>query len=220
MLFFGQKYQGKREGLAMEGVVHVPSPNFDSRPDGAGVSLIVIHAISLPPDRFGGAGVEQLFTNRLDPLEHPYYAGIQHLRVSAHYFIRRTGELIRFVAPELRAWHAGISNWRGRERCNDFSIGIELEGCDSLPFEAAQYAVLATLLASLCERFPIEGVTGHSDIAPGRKTDPGPYFSWARLRRQLIAAGCADVADRIEPIVNSSDEKLMRWPFPLGERPA
>jgi len=205
----------------MDGATQIFSPNFDSRPDGAGVSLVVIHAISLPPDRFGGAGVEQLFTNRLDPLEHPYYAGIHHLRVSAHYFIRRTGELIRFVAPESRAWHAGMSNWRGRERCNDFSIGIELEGCDSLPFEPAQYAVLATLLAELCERFPIEGVTGHSDIAPGRKTDPGPYFSWGRLRRLLIDQGRTDVVARIEPEGGPEvdDTVLQRWPFPLAERP-
>ena len=205
----------------MDGAAQIFSPNFDSRPDGAGVSLVVIHAISLPPDRFGGAGVEQLFTNRLDPLEHPYYAGIHHLRVSAHYFIRRTGELIRFVAPESRAWHAGMSSWRGRERCNDFSIGIELEGCDSLPFEAAQYAVLATLLASLCERFPIEGVTGHSDIAPGRKTDPGPYFSWGRLRRLLIDEGLTDVVARIEPEGGPEvdDTVLLQWPFPLSGRP-
>ncbi len=204
----------------MDDAIHIFSPNFDSRPDGAGVSLVVIHAISLPPDRFSGPGVEQLFTNCLDPAAHPYFAGISHLRVSAHYFIRRSGQLMRFVDPEMRAWHAGVSSWRGRERCNDFSIGIELEGCDTLPFERVQYKTLAGLLVELCGRFPVEGIVGHSDIAPGRKTDPGPYFSWARLRRQLIAAGCADVADRIEPIVNSSDEKLMRWPFPLGERPA
>ncbi len=205
----------------MDGAVQILSPNFDSRPDGAGVSLVVIHAISLPPDRFGGAGVEQLFTNRLDPLEHPYYADIHHLRVSAHYFIRRTGELICFVAPEMRAWHAGVSAWRGRERCNDFSIGIELEGCDSLPFEPAQYVVLAELLAGLCERFPIEGVTGHSDVAPGRKTDPGPYFSWGRLRRLLIARGRTDVVARIEPegAANADDAALMSWPFPLAARP-
>lgn len=199
----------------------IDSPNYDLRPNAVLPSLVVIHAISLPPDRFGGAGVEQLFTNCLDPLEHSYFADIHHLRVSAHYFIRRTGELIRFVAPELRAWHAGLSNWRGRERCNDFSIGIELEGCDSLPFEPVQYEVLAELLAKLCEQFPIEGVTGHSNIAPGRKTDPGPYFSWGRLRRLLIAEGRTDVAARIEPegVPEADDAALMRWPFPLAVRP-
>lgn len=206
----------------MDGAAQVLSPNFDARPDGADVSLIVIHAISLPPERFGGAGVEQLFTNHLDPLEHPYYADIHHLRVSAHYFIRRTGGLICFVAPEMRAWHAGVSSWRGRERCNDFSLGIELEGCDSLPFEPAQYDALAGLLDNLCRRFPVQGITGHSDIAPGRKTDPGPYFSWGRLRRLLAEKGCADVLARIEPegAAEADDAALMRWPFPLAVRPA
>lgn len=199
----------------------IASPNHDARAPGEAVSLVVIHAISLPPDRFGGSGVEQLFTNRLDPAEHPYYAGIHHLRVSAHYFIRRTGELIEFVPPEVRAWHAGMSSWRGRERCNDFSIGIELEGCDTLPFEPAQYTVLAGLLADLCGRFPVEGVTGHSDIAPGRKTDPGPWFSWGRLRRELAAVGRPDLVARIEPdgAIEADDEASMRWPFPVAARP-
>jgi N-acetyl-anhydromuramoyl-L-alanine amidase len=146
------------------------------------VSLVVVHAISLPPDCFGGPGVEQLFTNRLDPAEHPYYAAIEHLRVSAHFFIRRDGELVQFVSIEDRAWHAGVSQWRGRERCNDFSVGIELEGCDSLPFEAVQYERLAELLNCLDKVLPGHDVAGHSDIAPGRKTDPGPCFDWARLR--------------------------------------
>lgn len=199
----------------------IASPNHDTRAPGEAVSLVVIHAISLPPDRFGGSGVEELFTNRLDPAADPYYAGIHHLRVSAHYFIRRTGELIEFVPPELRAWHAGVSSWRGRERCNDFSIGIELEGCDTLPFEPAQYTVLAGLLADLCGRFPVEGVTGHSDIAPGRKTDPGPWFSWGRLRRELAAVGRPDLVARIEPdgAIEADDEASMRWPFPVAARP-
>ncbi len=197
------------------------SPNHDARPPGTAVSLVVIHAISLPPDRFGGDGVAQLFTNRLDPLAHPYYAGIHHLRVSAHYFIRRDGELVEFVPPALRAWHAGVSSWRGRERCNDFSIGIELEGCDTLPFEPAQYAALATLLVELGGRFPIEGIAGHSDVAPGRKTDPGPYFSWSRLRRELMVLGRADVAAWIEPdgAPEADDAARHRWPFPLSARP-
>lgn len=199
----------------------VPVANCDERPGGELPSLVVVHAISLPPDRFGGAGVEQLFTNRLDPAGHPFYATIHHLRVSAHYFIRRDGELICFVPPEKRAWHAGVSSWRGRERCNDFSVGIELEGCDSLPFEGVQYAVLAGLLVELCARFPVEGVVGHSDIAPGRKTDPGPYFSWGRLRQHLRDLGAARIAVLVEPGEGdgSADPAYMRWPFPLQGRP-
>lgn len=198
-----------------------PVTNCDERPAGELPSLAVVHAISLPPDRFGGPGVEQLFTNRLDPSGHPYYAAIHHLRVSAHYFIRRGGELVCFVPPEKRAWHAGVSSWRGRERCNDFSIGIELEGCDSLPFERVQYATLARLLIELCGRFPLAGVTGHSDIAPGRKTDPGPYFSWGCLRRILIEAGRGEVALLIEPEREreGDDSDRMCWPFPLVGRP-
>ena len=154
------------------------SPNHDERPAGEPVRLIVIHAISLPPDHFGGPGVEQLFTNTLDPQAHPYYATIQHLRVSAHYFIRRDGELLCFVDPARRAWHAGVSCWNGRERCNDFSIGIELAGSDDTPFAAAQYATLWPLLRALRQRYPVTAIAGHSDIAPGRKTDPGPCFDW------------------------------------------
>ena len=160
-------------------------PNHDDRPPGEPIRLIVIHAISLPPDDFGGPGVEQLFTNALDPEAHPYYATIGHLRVSAHYFIRRDGETICFVDPDRRAWHAGASCWNGRERCNDFSIGIELEGCDTRPFEPVQYERLAALVAELKRRYPIEAVVGHSDIAPGRKTDPGPFFDWNRLNALL-----------------------------------
>lgn len=163
----------------------VDSPNFDARPVGERTSLVVVHAISLPPDEFGGPGVEQLFTNTLDPAAHPYYATIHHLRVSAHFFIRRDGELIQFVSTEDRAWHAGVSQWRGRERCNDFSIGIELEGCDTRPFEPVQYECLAALVKVLQTRYPIEDIVGHSDIAPGRKTDPGPCFDWERFRKLL-----------------------------------
>jgi AmpD protein len=161
------------------------SPNFDARPAGGAASLVVVHAISLPPDEFGGEGVEQLFTNTLDPSAHAYYATIDQLRVSAHFFIRRDGELVQFVSTEDRAWHAGVSCWRGRERCNDFSIGIELEGCDTEPFEDVQYERLAALIAALRARYPIDEVVGHSDIAPGRKTDPGPFFDWGRLRTLL-----------------------------------
>jgi AmpD protein len=166
----------------LRGVKRIASPNFDARPEGTRVSLIVIHAISLPPDQFGGPGVIELFTNRLDPAAHPYYADIHHLRVSSHFFIRRDGELIQFVATAARAWHAGVSQWRGRERCNDFSIGIELEGCDSLPFDERQYLALTDLLRRLRRHYPGCDLAGHAEIAPGRKTDPGPFFDWSRFR--------------------------------------
>ncbi|THF57687.1 1,6-anhydro-N-acetylmuramyl-L-alanine amidase AmpD [Pseudothauera rhizosphaerae] len=173
----------------LAGVRRVPSPNFDARPPGTAVELVVVHAISLPPDCFGGPGIEQLFTNCLDPAAHPYYAAIHALRVSAHFLIRRDGEVTQFVSVDERAWHAGASCWQGRERCNDFSVGIELEGCDSLPFEAVQYRRLADLIASLKAAYPIREVTGHEHIAPGRKTDPGPCFDWERL--QALLAGRA-----------------------------
>lgn len=163
-------------------VSRTPSPNFDARPPGAAVELIVIHAISLPPDEFGGPGVIELFTNCLDPAVHPYFRSICGLKVSAHFLIRRDGELIQFVPCSMRAWHAGESAWRERTRCNDFSVGIELEGCDSMPFEDAQYRSLQSLLAELRRRHAIDAVVGHSDIAPGRKTDPGPHFDWRRIR--------------------------------------
>ena len=159
----------------VSGITYIPSPNCDDRPEGTVVSLIVIHAISLPPGEFGGEGVVQLFTSRLDPDEHPYYAGIYTLRVSAHFLIRRDGAVIQFVPCEMRAWHAGVSTWQGRECCNDFSIGIELEGCDECPF-------LANLLALIKHRYPHIDVAGHSEIAAGRKTDPGPCFDWSRVR--------------------------------------
>jgi AmpD protein len=165
----------------LPGFVRIESPNFDPRPAQTPINLLVVHNISLPPDQFGGEGVVQLFTNRLDPHEHPYYAQIEGLRVSAHFFIRRDGQLIQFVSCLQRAWHAGASQWQGRDRCNDFSIGIELEGSDNVPFEDAQYAVLADLLTTLRRQYPIQEVVGHSDIAPGRKTDPGPCFDWTRL---------------------------------------
>lgn len=160
---------------------YVASPNCDARAAGESVSLIVVHAISLPPESFGGDGIEALFTNRLDPSAHPYYAGISHLRVSAHFVIRRDGRYLQFVDADLRAWHAGVSSWGGRARCNDFSVGIELEGSDAQPFADAQYPALAALIAALAQRYPITDLAGHSDIAPGRKTDPGPCFDWDRL---------------------------------------
>lgn len=161
----------------------IASPNCDERAPDTDIELVVVHNISLPPGEFGGDGVIELFTNRLDPEAHPYYREIHRLKVSAHFFIRRDGELIQFVPCGKRAWHAGVSQWRGRERCNDFSIGIELEGDDNTPFEDAQYATLNALLATLKQVYPIAGVAGHSDIAPGRKTDPGPCFDWGRVSR-------------------------------------
>lgn len=160
----------------------VPSPNMDERPPGVAVDLVVVHAISLPPGEFGGEGVERLFTNNLDPDAHPYYQAIAGLRVSAHFLVRRDGALVQFVSCGKRAWHAGVSSWRGRERCNDFSIGIEMEGCDERPFEEAQYLRLLALLKALRIRYPIADVVGHSEVAPGRKTDPGPHFDWHRIR--------------------------------------
>ncbi len=159
----------------------IDSPNCDERPSGESISLIVVHAISLPPLQFGSDDVIRFFTNSLDPAGHPYFSQIATLRVSAHFFIRRDGELIQFVSCDQRAWHAGVSCWQGRERCNDFSLGIELEGCDEQPFEDAQYAQLIALVEALCARYPVSALVGHSDIAPGRKSDPGPFFLWNRL---------------------------------------
>ncbi len=172
--------EGDSDGW-LPGARHVPSPNFDERPGNEPIRLIVIHAISLPPGEFGGPEIIRLFTNCLDPEAHPYFREIRDIRVSAHFLVRRDGELIQFVSCSGRAWHAGISNWMGRENCNNFSLGIELEGCDELPFEDAQYLALNRLLADLRRRFSIDAVVGHSDIAPGRKTDPGPCFDWCRL---------------------------------------
>ncbi|NCW89020.1 MAG: 1,6-anhydro-N-acetylmuramyl-L-alanine amidase AmpD [Rhodocyclales bacterium] len=159
----------------------VPSPNFDQRPDGVEIDLIVIHSISLPPGQYGGLGIEQLFTNQLDPAAHPYYAQIAGLKVSSHFLIKRDGALVQFVPVAQRAWHAGVSNWQGRERCNDFSIGIELEGDDDTPFETAQYLTLQALLKSLVDLWPIKAITSHAHIAPVRKTDPGPCFDWSQV---------------------------------------
>jgi AmpD protein len=160
----------------------ISSPNLDVRPSPDDISLIVIHNISLPPNQYGGNGVIELFTNQLNPDEHPYYAEIAHLKVSSHFFIRRDGELIQFASCNDRAWHAGASHWQGRERCNDFSIGVELEGSDFEAFEPIQYETLNTLIASIKARYPIQAITGHSDIAPGRKTDPGAYFDWSHIK--------------------------------------
>jgi AmpD protein len=161
------------------------SPNQDDRPDEKDISLIVIHNISLPPNQFGGNGVEQLFTNCLDPGEHPYYKKICDLRVSSHLFIRRDGELVQFVPIHKRAWHAGESVFEGRNQCNDYAIGIELEGADDIPYEDKQYRQLARVIELLRQCYPAivdRNIVGHCDIAPGRKTDPGPAFDWHKLR--------------------------------------
>lgn len=178
----------------LEGADWRPSPNFGPRPAGADVSLVVIHNISLPPDEFGGDWVEDFFLNRLDAAAHPYFATIADVQVSAHFYIRRNGRVVQFVGGDQRAWHAGTSCWQGRENCNDYSLGIELEGCDSQPFAPAQYTALWALLESLRLRYPITAIAGHSDIAPGRKSDPGPHFDWAAVRNRhpdltLPAAG-------------------------------
>jgi N-acetyl-anhydromuramoyl-L-alanine amidase len=159
----------------------VNSPNQDERPAGVQISLVVVHSISLPPGEYGGAHIERLFTNRLDPAAHPYFREVHSLRVSSHFLIRRDGEQVQFVPVERRAWHAGASSWRGRGACNDFSLGIELEGSDDSPFEEPQYAALALLLMDLRTKLPLRDIAAHSDIAPGRKTDPGPQFDWPRL---------------------------------------
>lgn len=164
------------------GVERQPSPNHDCRPDGAQVRLLVIHAISLPPGKFGGDFITDFFLNRLAPEADPYFATIAAIRVSAHFLVRRDGALIQFVSCHDRAWHAGVSCWNGEERCNDFSIGIELEGCDEEGFDERQYDSLRSLVRLMRRAFPIDDVVGHSDIAPGRKTDPGPCFDWNRLQ--------------------------------------
>lgn len=168
------------------------SPNHDERPEGVVVDLIVVHGISLPPGEFGGPWIDALFTNALDPAAHPYFQAIAGLRVSAHLLIRRNGGLAQYVPFHRRAWHAGASSFAGRSRCNDFSIGIELEGADQVPYEDRQYQRLAMVIQALRAAYPTLArgwLAGHADIAPGRKTDPGPAFDWVRLRRLLGDAG-------------------------------
>ncbi|TAN82742.1 MAG: 1,6-anhydro-N-acetylmuramyl-L-alanine amidase AmpD [Gallionella sp.] len=171
----------------LSGGAYLPSPNCDERPDGA-IELLVIHNISLPPGEFGGDGVQRFFTNTLDVGAHPYYRTIAGSKVSAHFFVRRDGRIVQFVPCLKRAWHAGESCWQGKSRCNDFSLGIELEGSDSVPFTDAQYAALNRLTKALREAYPIRGIAGHSDIAPLRKTDPGICFDWARYLAGLCGA--------------------------------
>ena len=162
------------------GIRKIASPNCDARPRGTAIELLVIHNISLPPGEFGGAAIAQLFSNTLDMKSHPYYAQLAGLKVSAHFFIRRNGEIIQFVPCGKRAWHAGASSWQGRSGCNDFSIGVELEGSDHVSFDERQYTALIRLTRLLQRAYPIRAIAGHSDIAPDRKTDPGPCFDWSR----------------------------------------
>lgn len=172
----------------MQGVDYKASPNCDDRPSGAEVDLLVIHGISLPPGQFGGPYIDDLFLNRLDPTAHPYFESIHKLTVSAHFLIRRNGEITQFVPLHKRAWHAGVSEFCGRQRCNDFSIGIELEGTDDTPYENIQYVRLVELTRALQRAYPRisdANIVGHCDIAPGRKTDPGVAFDWAKYRYQL-----------------------------------
>ena len=172
---------------ALSGATQIPSPNFNQRPDDAAIQLVVIHNISLPPSQFGGGYIQQFFQNKLDWSEHPYFQTIEGMQVSAHLLILRTGEVIQFVNFKDRAWHAGRSSYLGKKECNDYSIGIELEGSDDLPFEEIQYEKLAEVVATLQLAYPKiqQHLAGHSDIAPGRKTDPGRFFDWIKFRTRL-----------------------------------
>jgi AmpD protein len=179
-----------KSGL-MRGARQIDSPNHDSRPTGVEVDLIVVHGISLPPGDFGGPWIDSLFTNALPAEAHPYFSEVGSLRVSSHLVVARNGAVTQYVAFTERAWHAGKSVYRGREACNDFSMGVELEGTDTLPYEDAQYDAFAAVVAALCDAYPRlspHRMVGHSDIAPGRKTDPGPAFDWPRARRLIAAA--------------------------------
>jgi N-acetyl-anhydromuramoyl-L-alanine amidase len=167
------------------GATFRPSPHCDARPAGAKIELLVIHNIALPPGEYGGPWIDDLFLARLDPKAHPAFEEIAALEVSSHFLIRRDGSLIQYVPCEMRAWHAGVSSWQGRARCNDFSIGVELEGSDDVPFAEPQYETLAKLTRALFSRYGRLEIAGHSDIAPGRKTDPGPWFEWDRYRASV-----------------------------------
>lgn len=167
----------------------VRSPNFGPRPAGSAVTLAIVHSISLPPGVYGGDAVQRLFTNRLDHGAHPYFAQLEGLRVSAHFFVRRDGQVLQFVSCNQRAWHAGASSWNGRDNCNDWSVGIELEGLEGEPFAPRQYRNLIRLLRAVASRYPIAEVVGHEHVAPGRKADPGARFEWRRLVRALVGHG-------------------------------
>ncbi len=179
----------------LKNAIQSPSPNHDQRPPDTEIQLLVIHNISLPPDQFGGPWIKDLFLNQLDPKQHPFFQDIAHIMVSAHLLIRRDGELIQFVPLERRAWHAGVSCFQGQTCCNDFSIGIELEGSDNTKFTDIQYATLVEATHSIQSLYPAinkEHIVGHSDIAPGRKTDPGSHFYWSKYRRLLDVKATAE----------------------------
>lgn len=176
------------EGWCVE-AIRLESPNQNERPEHLAIDLLVIHNITLPPGEFGGPYIGDLFLNRLDCDKHPFFDQLRSLKVSSHFFIRRDGTLIQFVSADKRAWHAGISSYRGRSGCNDFSIGVEIEGTDFVPFEQQQYDTLVSLTAALCRRYPLEAVTGHQHIAPERKTDPGPFFDWKKYQQLLEKEG-------------------------------
>jgi N-acetyl-anhydromuramoyl-L-alanine amidase len=185
----------------LRGARLIASPNHDSRPAGVEADLIVVHGISLPPGEFGGPWIDRLFTNSLPREMHPYFAEVEALRVSSHLVVARDGAVTQYVAFNERAWHAGKSSYQGREACNDFSVGVELEGTDTLPYEPAQYGALAQIVAALCAAYPrlsADRLVGHSDIAPGRKTDPGPAFEWPRARR-LVAAAVSAYGKPLDP---------------------
>ena len=173
------------------------SPNFGSRPEGVPIDLALIHSISLPPGEYGGDAIERLFTNRLDWDEHPYFSQIRGLTVSAHFVVRRDGELVQFVSCDDRAWHAGASTWRGRNECNDFAVGIELEGLEGSVFAPQQYEALAWLMKKLALQYPLTAVAGHEHVAPGRKFDPGSGFDWSHLM-SLLEWPCKHFPDEIE----------------------
>jgi len=184
------------EGGWCDHALRTPSPNCDARPDGMEISLLVVHNISLPAGNYGSTHVSDLFCNQLDYNADPGFEELRGLRVSSHFFIRRDGQLVQFVPTIARAWHAGLSSFAGRDKCNDFSIGIEMEGCDTDGYTDAQYDALCQLTVALQERHPLTDVAGHQHIAPGRKTDPGPHFDWMRYRAMLISAWPRSLAHR------------------------
>jgi AmpD protein len=172
----------------LEGARRVESPNCDDRPADTEISLLIVHSISLPPGEYGGDAIERFFTNRLDPRAHPYFEEIAGMRVSAHFLVQRDGKVVQFVPVLKRAWHAGVSSWRGRGACNDFSVGVELEGTDDSAFDEAQYRSLEQLVGRLRRALPLRDIAAHSDVAPGRKSDPGAGFAWARFLARLSQA--------------------------------
>lgn len=195
----------------LQNIKQVISPFYNERPTETPISLLVIHNISLPPNQYGGPYVEQLFTGQLNPKDDPYFASIYQLQVSSHLFIRRDGEIIQFVPFDKRAWHAGQSNFKGQENCNDFSIGIELEGCDTEAFTKQQYQQLASITVFLQQYYSIENITGHSDIAPERKTDPGPCFDWQYYRKLIKQKRQTDIIATQLNQIEDEMQKIMLW---------